>query len=114
VVPVPLKPPDPSWIEPIWMSSKTLHISAYALFTCLCAWMLVPRRYRWLLIGILLGHAMLTEFAQYLTHDLFGRTGQWSDVGLDTIGIAIGLALAWPWWRAADVSKAPEPVSSSL
>ena len=113
IVPLPIKPPDPSWLVPFWTFSKTVHVTAYALFAGLCAWMLVPRRYRWLLIVLLLGHAMLTEYAQYLLHDFFGRTGQWSDVGLDAIGIALGSAVTVKWWWAADAPTKPQPVSTS-
>lgn len=112
MVPLPLKPWDASWIEPFWTFSKALHVAAYALFCALCAWMLVPRPYRWLLLVFLIGHAMLTEYVQYLMHDFFGRTGQWSDVGLDAIGIALGVALTWRWW-AAEAPAKPQPVSSS-
>jgi VanZ family protein len=113
IVPVPIKPRDPSWVEPLWTFSKSLHVAAYAVFAGLCAWMLLPCRYRWLLIVLLLGHAMLTEYVQYLTHDFFGRTGQWSDVGLDAIGIVLGVSVMWKWWWAAAAPTKPQPVSTS-
>jgi hypothetical protein len=100
IVPLPIKPPDPSWIPSFWTFSKTVHVTAYALFAALCGWMLVPRRYRGLLMVFLVGHGMLTEYVQYLTNDLFGRTGQWSDVGLDVIGIVLGVAVTWKWWSS--------------
>src|SRR5436190_8050 len=79
LMPVPLpEHTDPRWAEPLFTFSKSLHIMAYALFTGLGAWMLLPGRYRWLLAIFLFGHAMMTEYLQYLTHDWFGRTGQWS------------------------------------
>jgi VanZ family protein len=101
LAPVPLKnPPNPLVAEAVFTFSKALHVMAYALFTGLSAWMMLPLPFRWLLIIFLVGHGMLTELLQYLMHDLCGRTGQWSDVVLDCIGITIGVAVTWKWWRA--------------
>jgi hypothetical protein len=43
---------------------------------------------------------LLTEYLQYLTYDFFHRTGKWSDVGLDCIGIVLGIALTCKLWFA--------------
>jgi hypothetical protein len=104
-VPKPFKETGyPPIDEGLFTFSKTVHVAAYAVFTVLSAWMALPVRYRWLLLVFLIGHAMLTEYVQYLLHDICGRTGQWSDVGLDAIGIGIGAACTWKSWRArADV-----------
>jgi VanZ family protein len=78
-------------------ASKTLHVSAYAVFTLLSAWLRAQRPGRWLLLGFLSLHAFATE---YLQHFVPERTPSWQDVGFDHIGIAIGIILAWKWWRA--------------
>ena len=108
LMPVPLpEQTDPRWQEPLFTFTKCVHVSAYAVFTGLSAWLLLPRRYRWIMPIVLVGHGMLTELLQHLMHDICGRTGQWSDVGLDVIGIAIGVALSWKWWFAREQILTP-------
>src|SRR5262249_4890516 len=102
LVPQPIRSADPQVKESLYIFGKTVHIVAYATFTALAGWVLLPARYRWVLVVMLIGHGMLTEWVQYITYDILGRTGQWSDVGLDAIGIAVGLALTCKWWLAPD------------
>jgi VanZ family protein len=106
LVPVPEMPAATGLQEPHYrfLFAKTVHVSAYALFTVLSAWLLVSPRYRWLLIGFLVAHAAGTEILQALLPT--GRTGCIEDVGIDLIGIALGLALSWRCWRSA-VTPAP-------
>jgi VanZ family protein len=78
-----------------FLFAKAVHVSAYALLAVLSGWLPVPRCRRWLLLVFLSGHAMATEFFQQFVP---GRTGCWFDVGIDHIGIALGLALTWKWW----------------
>jgi hypothetical protein len=81
--------------EAQYPAAKTLHIAAYAVLTMLSAW--VPmRRGRWWLLVFLSLHGMGTEYAQTFVE---GRFGCWRDVGIDHIGIALGLALTWKRWR---------------
>lgn len=88
--------PGVDLFEPFrYIAAKGLHVSAYAVMTILCAWLLVPARYRWLLVFFVMAHATLTEHLQEFVP---GRTGSLHDVGFDNIGIAIGLALSWKWW----------------
>lgn len=100
LMPVPFHAdPDTALAEGLFTFSKALHISAYALFTLLAAWMwLLPRWSRLFLVAGLFGHGMLTEFLQWVLHDISHRTGQWSDVGLDSIGITLGVVMSWKWW----------------
>jgi VanZ family protein len=75
---------------------KTLHVVAYALLTAALAWL--PARPRWravLVLGLFL-HAGLTEYVQTFVE---GRSGSLSDVGLDSLGIMLGLALGWRRWK---------------
>ena len=77
---------------------KIMHVTAYALFTGLSAWLMVSPRRRWLLLVVLAGHGVLTEFLQWLLPT--NRTGCLYDVGLDYIGILLGVLLTWKWWPA--------------
>ena len=106
LVPQPIRPADPQMKESMYLFGKTVHIVAYATFAALSGWILLPTRYRWTLVVLLIGHGMLTEWVQYITYDILGRTGQWSDVGLDAIGIALGTALTYRWWLAPDKPNA--------
>jgi VanZ family protein len=76
--------------------AKTGHISAYAFLTVLSAWLRVRGGKRWLLLAFLSLHGVATELIQT---QVPGRHGSPLDVGFDHIGILIGLALSWKWWR---------------
>src|SRR5271156_445836 len=55
-VPVPFRDTGiPHLDESLFTFSKSLHVAAYAVFTGLSAWMLLPFRYRWLLPFFLIG-----------------------------------------------------------
>lgn len=98
-VPVPIKlAPDSDFREPLFTFSKCLHVAAYALFVVLAASMRLPPWQRGLVLGLIVAHTMLSEYFQWVLADICHRTGQWSDVGLDCIGITIGVALSWKWW----------------
>src|SRR5262245_61489923 len=89
-------PPHPESLEGIpygnLLAAKGLHISVYAVWTVLTASM---RPYRWLLAVVLL-HGAATEFLQTF---IPSRTGSMSDVALDWLGVALGVLVAWKWWR---------------
>jgi len=74
--------------------SKFVHVGMYAGLTAFASILPMARR-RWLLLAVLSLHGMLTEFLQNYVPP---REGTWSDVGLDHLGIALGLALSWYWW----------------
>ena len=74
--------------------AKTLHVAAYAYLAVLTGWLFVPLRYRWLMVFVLMAHATATETVQ----PFLGRTGMLTDVGLDQIGILLGLLISWKWW----------------
>ena len=68
---------------------KLAHVGTYALLT-LGTFFLPVSRQGWIAcVAIMSLHAFGTEFVQSFT----GRHGCWSDVGIDHIGIAIGLLL---------------------
>jgi hypothetical protein len=87
--------------------TKVLHVGAYALLTGLGGWLaLTTGRWRWVLLGFLSLHALGTEFLQQF---IPLRTASWGDVGLDHVGIALGLVSGWKWWRpgAGELSGPP-------
>jgi hypothetical protein len=75
---------------------SVVHVCAYALFAGLSGWLQVAPRWRWWLLALLIGHGALTEYLQWLLPT--GRNGCVTDVGLDAIGILLGVALTWKWW----------------
>jgi VanZ family protein len=85
-----------------FLFGKTVHVSAYAVFAILSAWLFIPRRYRWLLLAFLSLHAIGTEMAQHFSPT---RTPSPYDVGLDHLGILLGTALSWKWWRQPDSGR---------
>lgn len=99
LVPLPARPPGfPTDLPDFkFYFSKALHLSVYALLAGLGGWLRLPRRYRWAFILILIGHGIATEFLQWLLPT--GREGCVRDVGLDAVGVALGMALSWRWWR---------------
>jgi len=79
----------------IFPMSKMLHVSAYALLAILSGWVIVPVRRRWILLVFMSLHAFGTEFFQQFVPE---RGPSLRDVGIDHIGIAIGLLLSCTWW----------------
>lgn len=73
---------------------KLLHVAAYAVFTSLTALLPLPLRWRWALLGFLSFHAMATEYLQQFVE----RSGSWLDVGLDHVGIVVGVVVMWKRW----------------
>jgi hypothetical protein len=83
--------------------SKGLHVTGYAVLTLLSAWLAVSGRRRWLLLAFLSAHAIGTELLQNLEPS---RHPSFRDVGLDHLGIALGLVLTWKrWLRLAAASE---------
>ena len=65
---------------------KSLHVGVYALLALTAA-----RPWRGVVLVVLLGHAATTEYLQQFT----GRGSSWRDVGLDSLGILLGLLTQW-------------------
>lgn len=91
-----------------FLFAKTVHLSAYALFAALTAWLRAPMRLRFVLMFFLMVHATVTEVLQYELVS-FGRTGSLFDVALDHVGIAVGSLLAWKWWTQPDAALVDRP-----
>ena len=90
--------------EYAFSSSKILHVAAYAVFALLTAWLDVRPPWRWVLLVVLFLHADATEFFQQFV----GRTSSVVDIGLDHIGLVLGVALSW--WRWLGVTRSrPRP-----
>ena len=83
-------------------TAKLLHVSAYAFLAVLSGWLFVPARWRWVLLLFMCLHAFGTEFFQQFVPE---RGPSLRDVGIDHIGIAIGLALSSRWWLQIDKSS---------
>jgi VanZ family protein len=79
----------------LFPASKFLHVSAYALLAVLSGWLQVSFRFRWLLLVFLSLHAVGTEYFQQFVPERFPSL---RDVGIDHIGIVLGLAVSWKWW----------------
>jgi len=104
LMPVPVKP-DTGLGSPavLYGFSKAVHLSAYALFAILTAWLPVRGTARWLLLAFLPVHAAGTEFLQWLLP--MGRTGCVVDVGLDVLGIGMGMGLNWMWRQQREATS---------
>jgi VanZ family protein len=87
----------------LFLCAKCLHVSAYAAWAMLTGWLRPPRPLRWYVLGFLSAHGFATE---YLQHFVPGRHPSWRDVGLDHLGLLIGVACTWKWWRAPNPSHA--------
>jgi VanZ family protein len=79
----------------IFPAAKLLHVSAYALLAVLSGWLFLPGRWRWVLLVFMCFHAFGTEFFQQFVPE---RGPSLWDVGIDHIGIAIGLTISCKWW----------------
>ncbi len=84
--------PPPAYFPTVKLS----HVGAYAVLAILTAWLPVGRRARWCVLGLLSLHALATEFLQQFVPE---RSPSWRDVGLDHLGLLLGIAAAWYWWR---------------
>ena len=72
-----------------WLIAKSGHLTVYTALAAVVV--LLPGRPFWPL-AVLVGHALLGEWLQTLTPS---RTGCWTDVAIDLLGIVIGGILVW-------------------
>jgi len=85
-----------TWLAPFKFGlAKPLHVVAYAGLAGLSGWLRAPCRFRWIVLFIIMAHATVTELLQLQVE---GRTGTLQDVGLDHLGIGLGLLITWKWW----------------
>ncbi|HEV3145038.1 MAG TPA: VanZ family protein [Gemmataceae bacterium] len=76
-----------------WLG-KCLHVSVYAVLAIGASFLpLSPVLRRCVIVALIL-HGGLTEYLQQFVH----RGASWRDVGLDTLGVAIGVGLTWKRW----------------
>ena len=85
-------------------ASKVLHVAAYAAFTVLSGWLRPTGRLRWWLVAFLCCHALGSEVLQGYVPT---RTPSWLDVGLNLLGISIGLFICWKWLGAGKERRLP-------
>jgi VanZ family protein len=88
--------PSEAVLEYQFSISKTLHVTAYALFAVLSAALPVSSRRRWRLVAFMSAHAFFTEFGQIFAEE---RHPSLRDVGIDHVGMVLGMLLSWKWWR---------------
>lgn len=79
----------------IFPAAKLLHVCAYAFLTVLSGWLFLPAYWRWVLLVFVCFHAFGTEFFQQFVPE---RGPSLWDVGIDHIGIGIGLTISCKWW----------------
>ncbi len=92
------KSPMPDWVMKSWSEvvlfylAKTSHFTGYFILTFLATLAAPRNKSGWVLGGMLL-HAALSEVGQFYGAKWFGtgRTGSLRDVGLDLLGILLGL-----------------------
>jgi hypothetical protein len=86
------------WSPGSWFYvTKSAHVLAYALFAFLSGFLLVPARFRWMLLFLVMIHGTITELTQLYVPEL-GRHGCLEDVGLNNIGVLLGVLAGWKWW----------------
>ena len=88
---------------PALVSSKVVHVAGYLAFTMLSGCLRPAVPYRWLILAFLSLHAFGTEYLQQFVPQ---RTPSLHDVGLDHVGIVLGLAITWKWWLGTSASAA--------
>jgi VanZ family protein len=74
----------------VWLFGKSLHVGTYAFLTVLGGTAVAFGRRWWWVLPALVVHGGLTEFFQQFV----GRGARIEDVGLDSIGVAIGGLMA--------------------
>ncbi len=82
--------------EAMFPAAKSLHVGVYALLTAAAAWLPPYRGLRWLPVALVSLHGCGTEFFQQFVPS---RHGCLEDVGIDHVGLALGLLLTLPRWR---------------
>lgn len=86
--------------------AKSIHVTAYFILAVLSAWVPLPQRYRPLMMYLVMAHATATELLQNVLVAFSYRGGTLLDVGIDHLGIGLGMLVSWKWWmRAGDVSE---------
>ncbi|KQW44973.1 hypothetical protein ASD88_18900 [Pelomonas sp. Root662] len=87
-----LSPAPPRTVDTGW--DKSNHALAFAALAFAAVWAMWPRPRQWLvLVAALLVYGGAIEVAQGFVPS---RSADWLDVLADGLGIAIGLAAAWP------------------
>lgn len=89
----------------VWVFGKTLHVGAYAFLALLGGTAAAfGKKWLWVLPGLVV-HGGLTEFLQQFV----GRGSRVEDVGLDSIGVALGGLAAWGLRALSRPDRAAEP-----
>ncbi len=83
-----------------WITAKGLHLGVYALLALFASLLPSSPSFKLFCFIILMVHAFATEFLQQWVKE---RTGSLSDVAIDLLGVALGLAVwkLYCWFRPA-------------
>ena len=83
-----------------WIIAKGLHLGVYALLALFASLLPSSPSSKLFCFIILMVHAFATEFLQQWVKE---RTGSLSDVAIDLLGVALGLAMwkLYCWFRPA-------------
>ena len=90
----------------IFVFAKTVHVAAYAFLAVLGGTAAAFGRRWWWVLPALVAHGAATEFVQQFV----GRGSRIEDVGLDSIGIAIGGLVTW---AIRSLGRSPPPATPS-
>ena len=108
LVPVPSKPFADTGItvpDLKFYVSKLIHVAGYAFLTAFVAFLPISRAKRLGLVLFLSLHGALSEAFQWWFTSY--RSSSLRDVGLDHLGILIGLLATWNRWRVVPPEHRP-------
>ena len=90
-----------------FLLGKSLHVLVYLGLTVLSAWVPMSQRYRWMMMFFLMAHAWGGEMLQEALNPWCHRGGSLSDIGIDIVGILLGVAASWKWWTNPVIAPTP-------
>ncbi len=89
----------------LFLFSKAVHVSAYALWSLMTCWLRTTLPIRLVLVLVMVLHAGASEYLQVLMN--IGRHGSLRDVALDLVGIALGIFVGWRLFLRNLTTKKP-------
>ncbi len=81
--------------QAVFTLHKLIHVGSYAYLTILAGHLTLSTWQRWAILGLLSLHGFATEYLQQFVE----RGASWFDVGIDHVGILVGLMISWNCWR---------------
>ncbi len=87
----------------VFYFSKIVHVTVYTIIAIWAGFLSKNRSSLWILLVLLSLHGWTSEGLQLITK--YHRTGRIADVGLDHLGLLLGLILNFPRWRYLFISN---------